>query len=279
MPFVDRGSHKIYFEVAGPGDAPPLLLIMGMGFSSRGWDTLPSRLAPEFRVVWFDNRGTGRSTIPRHPFTMRQMAADAAAVLDAAWIESAAVFGISMGGMIALELALRYPARVRALVLGATAAGWLRSAKPSAATLGTLVLGSLLAGLGPPSRLAKVLVSEEHLARDREGFERWLSRSEHVSRWIAAHQAAAIATHATEARLATLHVPTLVLTGTADRLVPAENSRRLASMIPGARLVELPGAGHCFPLERIDDTVRELTAFLREVVPGGAAGAGSRRAG
>ena len=133
MPFADRGTHRLSFETLGREDAPPLLLVMGMSFSARAWGPMPERLAREFRVVVFDNRGAGESTAPLRPFGMGDLADDAAAVLEAAGVGPAFVFGISMGGMIALELALRHPERVRALALGATFAGWRTSRKATAA--------------------------------------------------------------------------------------------------------------------------------------------------
>src|SRR5512143_2238109 len=135
MPYADRGSHRLSFDVRGTDEKPALLLIMGMGFSSRAWGALPDLLSEDFRVIAFDNRGTGRSSARGRFFRVRDMADDAAAVLDAAGASSAYVFGISMGGMVALELALRHPGRVRALVLGATFAGWARSKKPSIAVV------------------------------------------------------------------------------------------------------------------------------------------------
>jgi 3-oxoadipate enol-lactonase len=262
VPFAHRGSRRIYYEVHGPEDAPPLLLIMGMGFSSRAWGLLPAALGDRFRVAVFDNTGTGRSYQPRPVLKIRHMADDAAAVLDTAGIHRAFVFGISMGGMIALELTLRHPERVRALALGATYGGWWGSEKPSAGTLVDLLLGGLLARAGGLPRLSRILVSDDYLKNEREGFESWIRIAEHVPPRIAAGQAFAISLHAAEARLDAIEVPTLVITGDRDRLVPAENSRRLARMIPGARLLELSGAGHCFPLERPAETARALTEFF-----------------
>ena len=262
MPYLDRGSHRLHFEVTGDPDAPPLLLIMGMGFSSRAWDNLPRALAPSFRVIVFDNRGTGRSTATRGLVRMRHMADDAAAVLARAGAGSAFVFGISMGGMIAIELALRHPERVRALALGCTFGGWLRSRKPAVAVVRDLFLGSALARFGSHSRLARILVSPGHAAGDSGEFGSWLGRAQRARPTVAAQQMAAVGLHAATSRLGQLRVPTLVITGDEDRLVPVENSRQLARRIPGARFVELPGAGHCFPLERPAETVRALTEFF-----------------
>ncbi len=269
MPTLERGRRRLWYETAGRADAPPLLLIMGMGFSSRAWGALPARLAEQYRVITFDNRGTGRSTGTGIGFLVRDMADDAAAVLDGAGADRAFVFGISMGGMAALELALRHPERVRALVLGATFASWLKSRKPSVPVVGDLVVGGALSRAGAHGLLGHALVSMEHLRADFEGFSSWISSAERASPRVLLQQMTAITFHGAADRLSKLTMPTLVLTGDRDRLVPAENSRRLAEAIPGARLVVLPGAGHCFPLERFDETYRELTRFFADAGRGG----------
>jgi pimeloyl-ACP methyl ester carboxylesterase len=270
MPFLDCGSHRLHYELHGPEDAPPLLLLMGLGLSARAWDLLPARLSDRFRVVAFDNRGTGRSSCRPAPFRITHLADDAAAVLDAAGVERAGVFGISMGGMIALELALRHGDRVHALALGATHAGWLRSRKPTLGTLAQLLYGALLGR--PTERFARILVSGDHLADDGSAFRTWFRNAEHARTITSALQVAAVALHATESRIARIRVPTLVITGDGDRLVPPENSFRLAERIEGSRLVVLPGAGHCFPVERLDETVEALrdhfgAAFARAAAP------------
>ena len=265
MPTVDRKTHRLHFETLGRDDAAPLLLVMGMGFSSRAWATLPQRLADRYRVIVFDNRGTGRSTAPRGLYRTSDLAADAAAVLDAAGARSAFVFGISMGGMVALELALRHPGRVRALVLGATFASWLRSRKLRIPALSDLLVGGVSVGLGASaSRLGRLLVSRTALENDFQGFVRWLGEGERARPAVAVQQLAAVVTHAAASRLSRLSVPTLVISGDEDRMVPVANSRRLAEEIRGARLVILRGAGHCFPLERTEETMQALTAFLGE---------------
>src|SRR3954454_19964478 len=122
MPLAERDGARLYWEETGSGD--PVLLIMGLGMNATGWwRTIPVLAGAGFRVLAFDNRGVGRSDRPPGPYSVPQLADDAVAVLDAAGIERAHVYGISLGGMIAQEIALRHAGRLRALVLGATTPG------------------------------------------------------------------------------------------------------------------------------------------------------------
>ncbi len=260
MPLAERAGHAIHFEALGDPAAPPLLLIMGLALSSRGWETLPRRLAERFHVLVFDNRGTGRSGRMGWMYRMRDLADDAAAVLDAAEVAQADVFGISLGGMIAQELVLRHPNRVRRLALGATFASFWRSTKAGP----RILLQAMVAHLGRrrtvAGRVARLLVSDRFHAANPERGRKWILASEFGGFRCAIAQMAAVVRHATLRRLARIRAPTLIITGDADRLVPARNSEVLATSIPGARLLVLPGAGHAFPLEREDETVRALTA-------------------
>ena len=121
MPFTENQGAKIYWDEQGSGE--PLLLIMGLSYPSYMWHRTRPFLAQSFRTIAFDNRGIGQSDVPEGVYSIAQMASDAAAVLDAANIPSAHLFGVSMGGMIAQEFALQYPQRVRSLILGCTNAG------------------------------------------------------------------------------------------------------------------------------------------------------------
>ncbi len=265
MPFAEHAGYHLRYETIGRPDAPPLLLVMGLGMGSDAWHTLPDRLSRRFRVVTFDNRGTGRSTGPRGGFRIRDLADDAARVLDAEGLHQAFVFGISMGGMIAQELALRHPPRVRALALGATFGGHRRSRKPRPGVALDLLLVTLLSRR--PRRMARLLVSDGFAARHPERIEAWLAGLGRPPRSTVRRQLLAVALHEAEQRLRQLRVPTLVIGGDRDRLVPVENSRRLAALIPGARLVVLPGTGHAFPFERVDETVRILTEHFLAAGP------------
>ncbi len=119
MPFVENQGAKLYWDEQGSGE--PVLLIMGLSYPSYMWHRSRPVLANRYRTIAFDNRGVGQSDVPPGAYSIPLMASDAAAVLDAAGVESAHVLGFSMGGMIAQEFALQYPSRVRSLILGCTA--------------------------------------------------------------------------------------------------------------------------------------------------------------
>ena len=134
--FASKDNVRIHYESTGSG--PPVLLVMGLGLPAAAWWRTVPVLAESLRVIAFDNRGSGRSDGPPGRYSIAGMAVDAVAVLDAAGIERAHVYGISMGGMIAQETALRYPDRVVALALGATSAGGAAATPPDADTMAFL---------------------------------------------------------------------------------------------------------------------------------------------
>jgi pimeloyl-ACP methyl ester carboxylesterase len=238
---------------------------MGYGNYSGHWFHLLPSLSKEYRVIVFDNRGTGRTDKPEAPYTMEVMAADAKGVLDAIGIDKANVLGASMGGMIAQKFTLDYPDRVINLVLACTGCGGAKSVAPPPETI---------AFLFNPER-AKL--TEEQRARETTP---WLWTQEfidkhpkEVKRYVAVtlkyptpphgftNQAAAIAGFDTYERLPQIKAPTLVIAGDADRLVPFENSKILASRIPGAELVILKNAGHGFA--ESPEATKEILNFLR----------------
>jgi pimeloyl-ACP methyl ester carboxylesterase len=235
-------------------------MIMGLGLSCHAWDSLPERLATRMRVIAFDHRGTGASGPASWDCSMAQLAADARAVLDAESIGAASVFGISMGGMVAQELALRWPERVRALALGATFASFRESEKLSVDALVDLMLLNCGPRFATADRVGRLLVS----APFRERAHAWLRGDVGQARTLGAAlaQLAAVVRHGPAKRLRSLRTPTSVISGDADRVIPVENSYRLAALIPGAKLHVLRGAGHVFPLEREDETVELLLAHF-----------------
>jgi len=251
----------LYYESTGSGE--PVLLVMGLGMAATGWWRTVEVLAKRFRVIAFDNRGSGRSDVPKGPYTIAQLAADAAAVLDAAGEESAHVYGLSMGGMIAQELALSEPQRVRSLVLGASTPGGVEHVLPDRDTLGFIERRAKLdfeegvwASVPYNYGLATRTTFAQRLGDDIAQRLRYPPNPVGYK----AQLAAAWGWDAT-ARLAQLRVPALVLHGDEDRVIPVENGRRLAAAIPGARFEELLGAGHLYPTDepRAD---REVLRFL-----------------
>lgn len=263
MPRVRVGDISIYCEVSGHGE--PLLLIMGLGGGSGLWWKQVESLSPDYRVIAYDSRGVGRSDSPDAPCSVEVMAADAAGLLSALSITRAHVYGVSMGGMVAQELALCRPAMVSGLVLGATTCGGVEAHWPPQDALEALLGITSL----PPAEVARVSASLTFSA----GFVS--SQPAAVKEWLKMgaqsppsavgfrRQAEAIAGFRTYDRLPGIASPTLVLAGTADQLIPVENSRILASRIPQSELVLFDGAGHGYLWEAGDEANLAVRDFLR----------------
>src|SRR4051794_14613081 len=259
---VTSGKFIDMFDYETSGEGPAVLLIMGLGLPGDAWWRTVPVLARSLQVITFDNRGSGRSERPSGPLTIAAMAADAVSVLDAAGIARAHVYGISMGGMIAQELALGFPDRVASLVLGATSAGGRLATPPDPATLAFL---ARRAGIpDEEGRWASVpyVYSERTrglgAARIGEDFAHRRSYVFQVAGYRA--QLAAAAGHNTAARVGSIGAPTLVVHGVEDRMVPPANGRALAGAIPGARFVELDDAAHLYTTDspEADEAVREF---------------------
>ncbi len=239
-----RAGHKLHWRAEGEGD--PVLMVMGLGGSSRAWYRLLPHVREHARAIVFDHRGTGHSDPATGPLTMDDLVGDALAVLDAAGEETAHVLGTSMGGMVAQHLALDHRARVRSLLLtsttpvgrGGTPPWRMLAAAASRPLLGVARSGELL---GPV--LYAQRTREERPDRIREDLRRRLG--EPTPTRTAWDQLAAVARHDTRHRLAELAgLPTTVTHGDQDVLVPTERGRALAAAIPGARLVLLEGCAH-----------------------------------
>jgi 3-oxoadipate enol-lactonase len=261
-----KDGTKIHYEIRGQGD--PLALIFGYAGSSRGWgEPFLKLLETHFKIVVIDNRGTGASDKPEEPFTLAEMAADVVAVLDHAKIERAHVMGISMGGMIAQEFALDYPARLRGLVLGCTVCGASHGVAGDPEALGALQLkpGEPLAS--QIQRLFAACCAPAFVASSK-GLAVLMERTAEVMNYpttpLHTYQLhwGAIGGFDTYDRLPEVKAPTLVITGTADRLVPDANSDIIKERIPGARIHKIPGAGHVFFWEAPEETAEEVTKFL-----------------
>ncbi len=259
MPFLESNGARLYWDERGVGD--PILLIMGLGYPSDMWWRVRPMLDGHFRTIVLDNRGVGRSDVPPGPYSIAQMAADAIAVLDAANVESAHVYGISMGGMIAQELALRNPARVRKLILGCTAAGG-PNAVPPEPEVGRAIMsrGSMTAEQAAHAVIPYIYdrgTARERIDEDLNVRRPWFPKPE---AYIA--QLQGILAWESDTRLPQLQAETLVIHGDNDRLVPAGNGKRIAARIPGAKLVTLPNASHIYPTDQLATSNSAVLEFL-----------------
>jgi 3-oxoadipate enol-lactonase len=254
---------RIVYEVIGNGE--PLLFVHGLAYDRRGWGPLPGLLADELQVVLFDNRGVGESDVPDGPYAVAQMAADAVSVLDAAGIDRAHVFGVSLGGFIAQEIALTYPDRVRKLVLASTMPGGARSHPMPQAGLeafGRYPTMEREAGL----RLMVETSLGAHGVEERpelveEIFAYRLEHAPTLAGWQA--QAYAGATFDAYERVPGIAAPTLVLHGGADSVVDPRNADVLVGLIPAARVEIVPERGHLVVWEEAELLAPIVREFLR----------------
>lgn len=249
---------RIHFEVRGAGE--PVLLIMGLGSNAYGWHRTIPWLAERYQTIAFDNRGTGRSDVPEGAYAIGQMAADAAAVLDATGHRTAHVVGASLGGMIAQRFAIAYPQRLRSLVLVCTTPGGPNAVRPADDVTAALVQG----GEDPSTvyrRNAWLLYGEDTRSNHPERIEEDIEYRAKIPTQPTGYfgQLMAAMGHDTWSELGTITVPTLVVHGEADLLVPTENGKLLAERIPRAELRLVAGAGHMLQTDA-GDTVQE--AFL-----------------
>jgi 3-oxoadipate enol-lactonase len=259
MALVENEEARIYWDEEGSGE--PILLIMGLGVTSHMWHRTRPVLAERFWTLALDNRGVGRSDVPGGPYPIPLMAADAAAVLDAAGVESAHIFGVSMGGMIAQELALQYPKRVRSLLLGCTSAGGPtavraeQEARQMLMSRGEMTTEQALEA--PVPFIYDSATSRERIDEDVAIRRRWFPRPEAYNA-----QLQGILAWESYSRLSAIEVRTLVIHGESDRLVPPGNARLIAERIPGAKLVMIPHASHIFATDQPNLTHEAILDFL-----------------
>ncbi len=266
MPTVATPHAKLHYERGGSGE--PLLLIQGMSGTHAAWgEPFLAPLRERFDVTAFDNRGIGLSAPVDGPFTIAEMAEDTAALMEELGLESAHLVGISMGGMIAQELALTRPERLRSLTLGCTYCGG-----PGSQLMPEENARKLMEGLASGDREQAIRAAYE--VNLSPGFRAEASRfatfhematSVPAARETIQLQIQAIFGHDTSGRLGGISTPTLVIHGSEDGVLPHPNGELVASLIPGARLETLKGVGHMFWWEQPGvsaDLIREhaLTA-------------------
>ncbi len=261
MPFLDVGDCVLHYQVDGAADKPALLFSNSLGSDLRIWDPLVSFLAKDFRLIRYDTRGHGLSEASPPPYSTGDLAQDVIALLDALQINKAVVCGLSVGGVIAQQLAIDQPDRVRALVLCDTGAriGTVASWEERIAT----VKANGLTVLATPSMERWFSADFRKLnSAALRGYANMVVRTVvdgYVGTCCALRDTDLTDTSSSIAK------PTLVLCGEQDIATPPDMARELAKIIPNAHLFLIPGAAHISCVEQPAVMAAEIIQFLREV--------------
>ncbi len=260
MEFTENKGTKIFWTEQGAGF--PLLLISGLGGTHKDWRRIAPKLAEKYRVITFDNRGAGDTIFADEPFTLPLMASDAKAVLDAANVESAHILGMSMGGMIAQEFALSFHEMTRSLILTVTNCGGGKSVLPKPEVLFTLSGRGIKTPEDAFWAMAPFIYDEstprEILEEDLAAREGKFTKPENFMRQLQA----IMSWQGTHSRLSNIKVPTLVIGGVNDQLIPCENSKIIADQIPNSKLLELDNSSHIFTTDQTEKSVKAILEFL-----------------
>jgi len=268
MPVAKANGINLYYDTCGRGE--PLVMIMGFAGSHAGWIFQRRFFRKHFRVITFDNRGVGRTGKPAGPYSIRVMAEDTLGLMDCLGIEKAHILGVSMGGYIAQELAINHPERVRKLVLGCTYSHQDETSGHTAEYYERIGLADNCPSdeLGS-TPVGKVLRAEFPLAFNNRLVNILLAPflSIYATRMATpgvAAQFQAIVGHDTRDRLKMIRAPTLVVTGTEDRIIKPTSSEVLATMIPNAKLVKIEKGSHSVFMGKRKRFNQEVLDFLKE---------------
>jgi len=262
MPTAIVNGVNIYYELTGSG--MPLVLVHGLQGDLTTFGQLPQMLARHFTVLTFDQRGSGLSEKPAGPLSTGLLADDTAALIRHLNLHPAAVFGTSMGGQVAQAVALRHPSVVLRLILGCTTPGGPRAVPVRRDAFDFAYTMEPLSAEERARRLADVAFSPAWLAEHPEVVDTLVQarRERPLDLEALSRRLEAFFAHDTFDALPEVQIPTLVITGSPDALIPEANSRLLAEQLPQASLTILRPAGHLFWIERPAETVDALVGFL-----------------
>nr|WP_277556261.1 alpha/beta fold hydrolase [Halobaculum sp. YSMS11] len=269
MQTADHDGVAIAYEERGhdPTTAETVVLCEGLGYGRWMWNWQAEALAESYHVLLWDNRGTGESDVPEGPYTIEEMAGDLEAVLADVGVDSAHVVGASMGGMVAQRYALAYD-RAASLTLVCTSPGGPDAAPTPEATLERMFSVPDDADAREAIRYKmEPAVSEGFIERNEDLVERIVDWRLDSDAPPSARQAQGAAVQAFDAsdELDAIDVPTLVLHGTADRVLPVENGELLADSIPGCEVEFVEGGAHLFFIEDADRVTDRIEEFLANV--------------
>ena len=265
MPRVEVNDIQTYYEVHGEGF--PLVMIQGLSANTGWWDPRwIQTLSERFKVVAFDNRGAGRTELSGKEYSIRLFADDTAALMDALGIPEAHVLGISMGGMIAQELALNHPRKVEKLILCSTYCGGEKSVQPSDEVMQTLMPDRGALTVEEVARMTIPLLLTEKFLKSNPGVEEFVFQQitrTPISPQAFARQLNAIMNFNSWDRLPYIKAPTLILQGKQDILTPPQNAPILNKAIPGSRLVYFEDSAHGL-IEQTEEVLAAILDFLSQ---------------
>ncbi len=265
MPYLECHDLKMFYRIEGAGF--PVLFSGGLGGGSWSWSKQVPFFAENHQCIVFDNRGAGQTEAPPGPYSIEQMAVDTARLLHGLKVEQLFVVGLSMGGMIAQELAMLLPHRIKGLVLGCTHPGGELQVKASDEVYRRLLTNDGLSQEEVVEKNIPLLFSrttQQSRPEVLDGYREQQRQSPLQPEHAFKAQYTAILNFDFSDRLSRLGVPTLVITGSEDILVPPENSRIMAAKIPVATIKELPETGHALHVEQTRAFNHELAAFFRK---------------
>lgn len=267
MPKVTSNGIEIYYEIHGSG--PTLVLIAGLGYGCWYWSKIAAELKDDYQVVIFDNRGAGQSSQPDGPYTVPMLAADTAGLLDALDLKESAILGHSLGGFIAQELVVSRPDLVGKLILASTNHGGMKVIPITPEALAVMMDRD-----GDPVELVKrgidIACAPGFMEKNPEvvqelveyRFTNPVPPPQYQAQVAAGAGTAAYTDDLVDQRLGAIKVPTLILSGEFDRVVPPGNADLMAGKIPGSQVVILPNTGHMFPIEDPLAAARAIRDFL-----------------
>ncbi len=266
MPVIKVNDIQMYYEIHGSGF--PLLLIMGLKRNTEWWYRQIPDLSQNFQVIAFDNRGAGRTDKPEMAYSIGMFADDAAGLMDALGIEKTHVLGISMGGYIAQELAIRRSDLLQGLVLGCTSCGGEKAVMMQEETRKAYIANEGLTDVQILQKDMHIYFSDAFIAAHPDLIDQFVRISlRHVQPPDAfLRQYHACLRHDTADRLTGIRAPTLIMAGDDDHLVPSENAFILKDLMPHAALRLYPGKRHCFFLEEYERFNSEVTDFFNSTM-------------
>lgn len=264
MAYADLENFRLFYQIRGAGE--PLVLISGFASGAWIWYRQIEELAKSFQVITFDPRGIGKSEIAENTVvSIESIADDTAKILGELNITDANILGASFGGFVAQEFALKYPEKVYKLILACTSFGGTQHVAPDLEVLAAFAPAQ---SLNSSERVRKFILpafTKEFAVSNEEEVEKVcaLREANNVPENVYSQQLISATTFDVKERLSELKIETLILTGDRDLVVPPQNSKNLAEVIPNSRLKIIEGGSHMFFIEKADEFNAMVKSFLK----------------